>query len=324
MINRSYEYSSNQGNYNNSYNPYNKFNPSGSNLSNNKYAYKNKYSSTNAFQNTNPYTLSGSFKASNIKPGQNELPLKLSESLSLRKSPERKTPCKSVLIADESCLEVLKIIIDTEMQVEQKKIDNFWKIPEFSIDDVFLFFESEDTENDILTPQDIKEGLVNKMGCKYSDEDITFLLAKFDLSNDGGISFANLFDMLVPFDKRKRDDIENRNSTGSINQDIVNGLKDYLDFIFESEKKIDEVRCSALENKKFDPVKYFQEQIDTSGTGVISIQDLEQFLMNKGVIKNQREADLLFIRLDRNRDGKVNVEEFSNEFTLFDNKDNNN
>ena len=48
------------------------------------------------------------------------------------------------------------------------------------------------------------------MGLDFNDGDIKFLLNKFDLCKEGGISFGNLFDMLVPFEKAYRDMVEKR------------------------------------------------------------------------------------------------------------------
>lgn len=248
-----------------------------------------------------------------------ELPMKLSDSLALRKSPERKTPCKSMMQIEENCNAFLKLLVDVESEAEKQKIQNFAKVNDFNIDDVFLFFETDNTQNDILSPQDLKEGF-NKMGMELSEGDIKFLLNKFDLMGDGGISFANLFDMLVPFDKKNRDLVEARPTTGNMSEQVAGGLKNYIDFVFDSEKKLDELRTKALENKKFDPAKFFQEQMDINGTGCITIQEFEKFLEGRGIIKNQREADLVFIRLDRNRDGKVAVDEFVDEFTPLENK----
>lgn len=287
--------------------------------------YQFKYSSSQSAnygnQYSNPYKFNNSyskpFNSQNIDV-QNDKSLKLSNTLALRKSPGRKTPNKSVLIIEENCSELLKLIINVESEAEKQKYENLCKIREFSVDDMFLFFESDNTQNDILTPEDIKEGLINKLNYNYTDEDINLILSKFDLSNDGGLSFPNLFDMLVPYNKRIRDDVEQRESTGNINEQIANGFKNYLDFILDSEKKINDLRLLCLNNKKFDPAKYFQDYIDINGTGEIEIQDLEKFLNDKGITMSQKEADLLFIRLDRDRNGKVNVEEFCNEFNVFE------
>ena len=60
-----------------------------------------------------------------------------------------------------------------------------------------------------------------------------------------------------------------------MNEQVSGGLKNYIDFIFDSEKKLDDVLKKLLENKKFDPAKFFQEQIDVNGVGYITINDFE-------------------------------------------------
>lgn len=307
-----YQYSSSYSKTrNNGYNPSSSsnFRTSGNtNLSPMRYTNMGNSQNKYNFSNSNFNKSYGSNKVLH-----DELPQQLSASLALRKSPERKTLCKSMLQIEEGCVEFLKELISIECEAEKQKLNNFAKIKDFSVDDVFLFFETDNTQNDILSPQDVKDGLTGKLGLNIPDEDIKIILGKFDICNDGGISFANLFDMLVPYDKKTRDDVENRPpvSSGNLSEEIVEGLKNYIDFVINSEKHLNDVRMKILENKKFDPAQFFLENM---GNEVITIQEFENFLKSKGIIQNQREADLLFIRLDRDRDGKVSVDEFAYEF----------
>ena len=73
----------------------------------------------------------------NLSRREGDLPKCLSNTLGLRKSPERKTLSKSMMQIEENCCEVLKILVDIETEAEKQKIENFVKSKDFNVFDVF-------------------------------------------------------------------------------------------------------------------------------------------------------------------------------------------
>ena len=54
--------------------------------------------------------------------------------------------------------------------------------------------------------------------------------------------------------------------------------------------------------------------IDTNLSNDINFDDLEQYLKKNNILINIKDANLLFIRFDKNRDGKIDYCEFEEEF----------
>ncbi len=121
--------------------------------------------------------------------------------------------------------------------------------------------------------------------------------------------------MLVPFDKENRDNVEHRESQGALSNNTINVLKDFFGLLIASEQKIEMLRQRISSMKGIDIKKIYTEQIDQYAYGFNSDEDLEGYLKRKGIQYQQRDADLLFIRLDRNRDGKISLDDISLELT---------
>ena len=67
-----------------------------------------------------------------------------------------------------------------------------------------------------------------------------------------------------------------------------------------------------LENMKINLRDIFS-LIDKQQNGALSNKDFIEYLENNNMINNIREADLLFIRLDKNRNGKIDYSELEDE-----------
>ena len=53
--------------------------------------------------------------------------------------------------------------------------------------------------------------------------------------------------------------------------------------------------------------------LDKNRCGFFSNEDLLEYLDSNGLLSNIRDADLLFIRLDKNRNGKIDFFEVEDE-----------
>ena len=214
----------------------------------------------------------------------------------------------------------LKKLMDVESKIENAKT-NLALNPDFNCEDVFRLFETDD--KGYLTEEDIKNGL-NLIGLNPSDQDVKLLMKRFDLQKNGNINYADFFDIIVPFEKDYRTRVENRmpNSTGPtkspdvFNNQTLNGLRDLFNLIINSENEINNMR------KSFGTLRLNLRDIfgllDNQGCGYFTDEQLLDYLQNNGILTNNKDADLLFIRLDKNRNGRIDYPEVEEEIqTLY-------
>ena len=58
--------------------------------------------------------------------------------------------------------------------------------------------------------------------------------------------------------------------------------------------------------------------LDKDGKGFFENKEMMEYFDNNGLLQNIRDADLLFIRLDKNRNGKIDFPEVEDELqTLY-------
>ena len=204
-------------------------------------------------------------------------------------------------------------LMEVEAKIEDAKID-LASNQDFICEDVFSLFETNN--KDFLDEENLKKGL-NLIGLEASDEDIKFLMKRFDLQKSGHINYADFFDMIVPFEKESREKVENRYPVSTsanpdnFNPNTLNGLKELFNLIINSEKEINEMR------KQFGTLRLnlrdIFSNIDKSNSGAFSNKELVDYLGNNNMGDNLRDADLLFIRLDKNRNGKIEFAEVEDE-----------
>ena len=212
------------------------------------------------------------------------------------------------------CINILKLISETEIQIENQKIELSLR-EDFNIKDAFNFFCV--SKKNYITEYDLKITL-NNLGLYPNNDDITLLMKKYDISNNGLLNFIDFFDMLVPFNKEYRNRMEQKSQL-IITKDskvffdtTLFFLKNFFIFLIESEKKIEIMRQELYKGTNNAVMKLFNE-IDKMLRGVFSISDYYQFFIDKfGEVPNG--IDLSFIRFDRKRKGEIDWMSFAYEF----------
>ncbi len=212
------------------------------------------------------------------------------------------------------CINILKLISETEIQIENQKIELSLR-EDFNIKDAFNFFCV--SKKNYITEYDLKITL-NNLGLYPNNDDITLLMKKYDISNNGLLNFIDFFDMLVPFNKEYRNRMEKKSQL-IITKDskvffdtTLFFLKNFFIFLIESEKKIEIMRQELYKGTNNAVMKLFNE-IDKMLRGVFSISDYYQFFIDKfGEMPNG--IDLSFIRFDRKRKGEIDWMSFAYEF----------
>ena len=306
-------------------------------------------------------------------PRDNCSPMRISNNLSLRLSPQRKCPPCSICCCDPCCCrpiccppiccspnrvsspmrmnspnrmnspmrmnsplrnnnsnynlcnpnemeerqlnDYFKSLMDAESQIEKAKTDLALKC-DFNCEDAFRIFECNCSG--CISPQDLKCGL-RLLDIYASDSDIRNLMKRFDLSGKGYLNYADFFDMVVPYEKDFREMVENRcpnNCCPSNNPDVfMFSTKLYLKNLFNSlidyENKLNCMKrgYTTLRLRLRDIFK----NLDQCCLGSFDNNDLQCYLQKNCLLGNPKDADLLFIRLDKNRNGKVDYCELEDE-----------
>jgi len=195
----------------------------------------------------------------------------------------------------------LKKLMKVESQIEDAKFI-LGKNTDFNCEDAFCFFESDD--KGYLNKNDIKNGL-NAINIYPTDIELRILMKRFDLQKNNFINYADFFDMIVPFEKHLRTEIENRQPESPYNfsEKTKNDLKSLFNFIIQSENDINNNRrLFGLLRLK---LKEIFSLVDKTGKGFFNFDEMMVYLANNNILENNKEADLLFIRLDKNRNGKI-------------------
>ncbi len=214
----------------------------------------------------------------------------------------------------------LRKLMIAESQIESAKI-NLALCPDFNCEDAFRIFECNG--RGFLDLNDLKCGL-NLIGICPTDHEVRLLLKRFDLQNEGAINYADFFDMLVPFEKEYRTMVENRcprSCCASRCPDVfcystLCALRNVFNLIINSECDINNSR------KLFGTLRLKLRDIfgllDYLRRGYFTNSDLIVYLQNRGLFGSNKDADLLFIRLDKFRNGQVDFRNVEDELqTLY-------
>ena len=210
--------------------------------------------------------------------------------------------------------EFMRKLMKVEYQIEDAKI-TLGKNPDFNCEDAFRLFESN--EKGYLDKNDIKNGL-NSIGVNPSEQELNILMKRFDLQKNNFINYADFFDMVVPFEKNLRQEVENRQpkSPDNFSEKTINDLKNLFELIIQAENDInnDRKNFGTLRLK----LKDIFALIDKTGKGFFDIDEMMVYFVNNNLVENNKDADLLFIRLDKNRNGKIDFPQIDDELqTLY-------
>ena len=214
----------------------------------------------------------------------------------------------------------LRKLMEIESRIEDAKISLAIN-PDFNCEDAFRLFESND--KGFLDKTDIKNGL-NLLCIFPTNRELDLLMKRFDLQKNGYLNFADFFDMVVPFEKSYRERVENRcpqsccpcRSPDVFSDKTIYYLKNLFTLLIDSENEINDLR------KMMGTVRLKLNDIfallDQDGKGFFENKEMIEYFENNGLLDDNKAADLLFIRLDKNRNGKIDFPEVEDELqTLY-------
>ncbi len=234
-------------------------------------------------------------------------------------SPIRSVNCYTAY-EEKQFNDFLKKLMNLEGQIETAKI-NLALNPDFNCEDAFGIFECNG--RGFLDACDLKHGL-NALGIFPTEHEIRLLIKRFDLQKAGTLNYSDFFDMIVPFEKEYRTMVENRCPNSCCLNPCPDifcfstqcALKNLFNLIINTENEINNNR------KLFGSLKLKLRDIfgllDYLRKGYFTNSDLIVYLQNRGLLCSNKDADLLFIRLDKNRCGKIYFCEVDDEIqTLY-------
>ena len=220
--------------------------------------------------------------------------------------------------SENNFLKYIYKLIEIESRIEEAKI-NLVMRSDFNVEDAFRIFENP--ENGNIYFSDLQKGL-KQLGIISSLKEVKLLMRRVDIKNKGYIDYSDFFDLLVPYQKKYRDNVERRIPSSFIPSynkcDIfLLSTKIYLINLFRliisCEDQLNIIRENILEIKT--QIERIFNKIDNSGLGFISDMELYLYLKNIGININELQSALIFIRFDKNRDGKIEIWEIEEELS---------
>ena len=214
----------------------------------------------------------------------------------------------------------LKKLMEIESEIEQVKID-LSSNQDFNCEDAFRIFELDG--RGIIDKNDLKYGL-NLLNVYPTELELRLLIKRFDLQKIGVITFEDFFDIVVPFEKIYRTTVEKRlprsccpcRCINVFSFGTINSLKNLFNLIIKAENTINNIRrnMGSLRIRLRDIFGL----IDKMKRGYFNNNDFLLYLQQEGILYDDKDADLLFIRLDKNRNGKIDYREIEDELqTLY-------
>ena len=291
------------------------YNSLGNTLNNNVYLSQSPEISTNL-----DYKNKFKTPLNNIK--ENEVNY-ISKGLSLRTSPRRKYNSMEKYLNNreeeniKQFNDFFKLLMEEENDIEKVKIELSQR-EDFNCGDAFIIFEKDN--NGFITKDDLKNGLY-LLDIKTDDFIINLLFKRFDLMKKDELNYPDFFDMIIPFEKIYRNNVEERiqksdsceKSLNLLSEETKEIIKNVLNIIIRYEIEINERRkdLSILLNKLKDIFNLF----DKNGIGYFGFNEFINYMKENNLLDDKElNPDLLFIRLDKNRNGKIIFEELIDEF----------
>ena len=214
----------------------------------------------------------------------------------------------------------LRMLMRIEGDIESLKIDLSLN-PDFNCEDAFRIFELDG--RGFLDKEDLKYGL-NLLNIYPKDYELRLLMKRFDLQKKGGINYADFFDIVVPFEKDNRTAVEDRlprsccpcRCIDVFSCSTIDILKKLFKLLIATENEINNFRrtLGILRLK----LKDIFGLIDLIRRGYFTNDDLTAYIQSQNIAYEDKDLDLLFIRLDKNRNGKIDYKEVEDELqTLY-------
>ena len=222
-----------------------------------------------------------------------------------------------------SFLNYMQRILEIESLIEKVKKE-LAKRGDFNVEDAFRIFEVNN--NNYITEKDINKGLF-LLNIHHNKNDVRLIMRRADIKRNGRLSYGDFFDLVTPFDKDYRNIVEVRmpsnfcpvNKSKIFSAETKLCLQNLFKIIINCERIVENIRISTMKEVYFN-IEYIFKSIKKDNKNTINNRDLYAYFKKNSILCDEYENGLVFIRLDRNRNGTVELRELQEEIlpTLFD------
>ena len=220
-------------------------------------------------------------------------------------------------------VDYLEYILGNENLIEKKKCELALRA-DFNIEDCIKIFKPNQLGEPYISQDDFIYGS-QSLDLKFNKEEIKLFFCKYDLKSNGYLTFSDFFDMLVPFNNKYREMVENRPSMPykpkyKTNEIFLDSTKNYLKELFQciciSEISIEKERHKLMRYLNCMSLDKIFSKIDKDKKGFIVPIDLLNYFKKWNVTVLDSDSDLVFIRIDRDRNGIITLNDIITETSL--------
>ena len=226
-------------------------------------------------------------------------------------------------------------LMNGEDAIEKSKI-NLTLCSSYNINDIFFYIKQHHlTSISDDTSQITKTDLINFFSKYHTDcqdskvslmeitiHDIDLIMKRGDLVHKGYLDKSDFFDLLTPFEKEYRNIIEQRihDRYHSPSPKVLSGnclvyLMKLFSDIIDYERKLNNIR-HMLTKYHTEFVNLFYDISGGVSNSYFTFDNLENYFKKMNIMSHYaKHFKLLFIKLDRNRTGKIELFELSDELT---------
>ena len=255
------------------------------------------------------------FKINNRSENINNRYKPILKSNNEQKEIKSKIQLKKHEFEENQFIDYLRNVMELENKIEKLKIELSLRC-DFNWEEIFRMFELEG--RGFLTKEDLSIGF-NKFDLYPKPIDISLLINRYDLQKKGVLTYPDFFEMIVPFSKYHRLMVEKRRINSEIkdinidefNAETKQCIKNLFFEIFIGEFTLNRQREKLISLKNV--LRDIFNSIDNSGKGFIGEKDLVMYIQNNDLFKSGYECDLLFLRLNKLRNGKIEFKEMMDE-----------
>jgi Ca2+-binding EF-hand superfamily protein len=214
--------------------------------------------------------------------------------------------------------DLFKTIMEKEIEIENEKI-LFMKNTNINIKDIFCFFDQNN--KNYISMEDLNNAF-NIMEINQNGNEAKLFMNRYDLLKNEKLCQQDFFDAVVPFEKEYRILMENKSYDYIKSDNIFNNkvnfyyMKKLFMVIIDTEYEINRIKKSFYDLE--DKINLIFNLIDKDKKGYFSFSDLNTYLQNNKLIFDSYATALLFIRFDKKREGKVEISDIIEEFSILD------
>ena len=204
----------------------------------------------------------------------------------------------------------INFLLEGENKIEEMKIE-LCQNKDFNVEDTFRLFEKNG--RGFLDEEDLKYGF-GVLNVYPSEYNMKLFMKRYDLQKKGFISYADFYDILVPFEKVYRDEVEKRIpktqcSEIILSREINNSLKKLFKTLIDLENKANIERKSLSIN-----IREIFSLFDNNNQGYFYFPNFITYLNSNQLLNNEKiNPDLLYIKFNKKRNGRIDFDEFIDE-----------